>query len=111
MVTLGNASVYIAGAYIDWQWLAFSCGMVPLVGLILMVFTPASPTYLLSRGRVHDAIGALMSLRGAKYFKQVQSEFEQVSNLLTSILLPNVPTVHNESIVFLIILSFRFKAI
>jgi MFS family permease len=78
MVTLGNATVYVLGTYIDWQWLAFVCGMIPLFGLVLMVFVPPSPTYLLSKDRRVDAITALMRLRGTKSYQKVEKEFETV---------------------------------
>lgn len=73
-VTSGNLFVYILGKFLNWQWLAFSCSIVILVGLILMSMVPPSPRFLLSKGRVHDAARSLVWLRGADAVSQIESE-------------------------------------
>ncbi|XP_021957140.1 facilitated trehalose transporter Tret1-2 homolog [Folsomia candida] len=82
--TVGNFFVYVVGTVLDWQWLAFVCGLVPLVGLLFIAAVPSTPTYLLSKGSLDDALHSLMWLRGTKTPSDVQVELNAIqSNILT----------------------------
>lgn len=78
MATLGILFTYVLGTFVSWQWLAVGCGVGPLIGLILLLWVPASPRYLLSRKKNDEAMAALMWLRGADCPEQVHPEFQSV---------------------------------
>lgn len=77
-VAAGNLFVYVLGKFINWQWLALSCSIVILAGLILMAIVPPSPRFLLSKGRFYDAARALVWLRGAVAVDQIENELNSV---------------------------------
>lgn len=89
-VTSGNLFVYVLGKYLNWQWLAFSCSLVVLIGILLMSFVPASPRFLLSKGNYFAAARSLAWLRGAKSISQIEDELQSVS---TFFLGPDNPTL------------------
>ncbi|CAL8247844.1 unnamed protein product [Merluccius merluccius] len=64
MVVTGICGAYVAGAFLDWRWLAV-CGSLPPTLLIVgMCFMPETPRYLLSHGKRREAEEALRFLRG-----------------------------------------------
>ncbi|CAL8344399.1 unnamed protein product [Lota lota] len=64
MVVTGICGAYVAGAYLEWRWLAV-CGSLPPTLLIVgMCFMPETPRYLLSQGKRREAEEALRFLRG-----------------------------------------------
>jgi len=53
--------------------------MIPILGHLLMMLVPESPTYLMGKGRQKEAKEALMWLRGAKFQEEIDSELVDVS--------------------------------
>lgn len=51
--------VYLAGCYLHWRtvaWINIGYALIPII--LLYVFTPESPTWLVSRGRNEEALKA-----------------------------------------------------
>ncbi|CAG7826804.1 unnamed protein product [Allacma fusca] len=78
MVTFGFLFSYVVGAFVSWQWLAIASAFVPVIMLILMIYVPASPRYLLSKGEVAEASKALAWFRGAESSQQVEFELRLI---------------------------------
>ena len=67
MFNVGILICYTAGTWLDWEELAFfGCGLT-FPALVLPIVFPESPSYLVARGRVKEAILALRWLRGSTY--------------------------------------------
>ncbi|XP_045448033.1 facilitated trehalose transporter Tret1-like isoform X2 [Melitaea cinxia] len=63
----GNTGIllaFFAGAYINWSYLAFLGAALPVPFFLLMILTPETPRWYISKGRVEDAKKALQWLRG-----------------------------------------------
>ena len=67
------------GVGVTWEWLALICGFGPLVFLVLMIFPPESPRWLISKGKHAEATEALRWLRGASSSQDVEEEIAEVS--------------------------------
>ena len=66
LVTIGILVAYVAGMYYNWYQMAL-IGIVPAVlSLILMLFVPETPRWLLLNDRKSDAVKALAQIR-SKY--------------------------------------------
>lgn len=56
---IGMVLVYLAGCYLHWRtvaWLSIGIAVIPL--LMMYLFTPESPTWLVSQGRNQEALKA-----------------------------------------------------
>lgn len=65
----GNTGILLAffvGSYLDWSKLAFFGAAIPVPYFLLMLLTPETPRWLVSKGRPDDARKALQWLRGKK---------------------------------------------
>ncbi|CAB3239917.1 unnamed protein product [Arctia plantaginis] len=63
----GNTGILLAffvGSYLDWSKLAFFGAAIPVPYFLLMLLTPETPRWLVSKGRPDDARKALQWLRG-----------------------------------------------
>ncbi|CAH2102608.1 unnamed protein product [Euphydryas editha] len=63
----GNTGIllaFFAGAYINWSHLAFLGAALPVPFFLLMILTPETPRWYISKGRTEDAKKALQWLRG-----------------------------------------------
>jgi len=70
---------YVLGAFVNWEILALTCGFLPLVFLVLMIFMPESPRYFLIKNNVTEAKEALRWLRGADNVEVVEEELQMAS--------------------------------
>ena len=62
-ITLGILSAYVAGMYYNWYQMAM-IGIVPaILALILMMFVPETPRWLILNDRKADAVKSLAQLR------------------------------------------------
>ncbi|XP_035443533.2 facilitated trehalose transporter Tret1 [Spodoptera frugiperda] len=65
----GNTGILLAffvGSYLDWSKLAYFGAVLPVPFFLLMLLTPETPRWLVSKGRSEDARKALQWLRGRK---------------------------------------------
>lgn len=63
----GNTGIllaYFAGTYLNWSNLAFLGAALPIPFFLLMLLTPETPRWYITKGRVEDAKKALQWLRG-----------------------------------------------
>ncbi|XP_028156027.1 facilitated trehalose transporter Tret1-like isoform X2 [Ostrinia furnacalis] len=63
----GNTGILIAyfvGNYLDWSGLAFFGAALPVPFFLLMLLTPETPSWYMSKGRAEDARKSLQWLRG-----------------------------------------------
>lgn len=67
MVTTGIFLAYLVGKYMSPIHFTIWCACIPIVFVILFVFQPESPTYLLQKKQDLKAKQALTSLRGDHY--------------------------------------------
>ncbi|CAG7716652.1 unnamed protein product [Allacma fusca] len=78
MVTIGILFVYVVGDLAPWGWLSLVSGFGPLVFLVLMIFPPESPRWLISNGKYLEASEALQWLRGASCSQDVEEELNLI---------------------------------
>lgn len=64
-VTSGQFLAYIAGFLFYWDWLSIIGSFPPALVLLLMVWMPESPRWLLDKNRKSDALKSLLWLRGS----------------------------------------------
>ncbi|XP_069702949.1 facilitated trehalose transporter Tret1-2 homolog [Periplaneta americana] len=76
MFNVGILVCYTAGAWLDWEELALFGGALTLPALLLPFVLPESPSYLVARGRIEQAIAALRWLRGPVY--DITAEFQEL---------------------------------
>lgn len=94
MFNVGILICYTAGAWLDWQDLAFFGGGLTLPALLFPIVVPESPSYLVAQGQMEEAIAALHWLRGATY--DITSEYHvrqavfHKSNIILSYLLHGI---------------------
>lgn len=69
---------FIIGTYVNWQYQAVACGVIPIVFHAFMMFAPESPRYLVEQRKLSDASKALCWLRGAKSTQHIQREMNEV---------------------------------
>lgn len=62
--SLGVLYVYALGGSLSWRWVAFLSIVLPSFAFAALCFSPESPTWLVRRGRFHDAMAAMARLRG-----------------------------------------------
>ena len=64
-LALGILAAYVIGSFVEWQVLCFVLAAFPALLTLAMLFTPDSPSWLLSKGRDEQARNALQLLRGS----------------------------------------------
>ena len=70
MVTIGVLYVGVVGAFLSWRWLSVACLGTALLWAFLMLISPESPVYLLSKGDVQGDTSQNFknfTVLGAKY--------------------------------------------
>ena len=65
--SVGTISVYILGSVMDWYRIAWLGLVFPLAALLLLLASPESPVFLVSRGRIQEAEAAIRRLNGEDY--------------------------------------------
>jgi hypothetical protein len=83
MFNVGILTSYIAGAWLDWEELAFFGGGLTLPALFFPIVLPESPSYLVARGHMEEAIAALHWLRGATYNATAEYQVRHYSTTKT----------------------------
>nr|XP_021201849.1 facilitated trehalose transporter Tret1-2 homolog [Bombyx mori] len=67
---------HIIGTFISWQWTAVICALLPILSLVLLVFVPESPTWLISRGHIEEGAKVFYWLRG--YSDEAKDELKDI---------------------------------
>ena len=60
--SMGVIIIYSIGAFISWHQIAFVGLIFPLIALLLLLNSPESPVYLVSKGKMDEAENSLKRL-------------------------------------------------
>ncbi|XP_062532565.1 facilitated trehalose transporter Tret1-like isoform X1 [Bombyx mori] len=63
-MAFGIIFAHVVGTFTSWQWTAVICAVFPILSIVLLVFIPESPTWLISRGRIEEGVKVYNWLRG-----------------------------------------------
>ncbi|KAG6462358.1 hypothetical protein O3G_MSEX013219 [Manduca sexta] len=74
----GVLLMYYLGTVVSWRTASLICLAAPLASMLLILFVPETPVWLLSQGREKDALKALCYLRGWTTPEHVQNEYTQL---------------------------------
>ena len=66
--TLGLLTTQVLGAVLNWQWLSIVCASLNVPFLLMLIFIPESPVYLISTEQIERAHKILRVLRGTPPF-------------------------------------------
>ncbi|KAJ8872144.1 hypothetical protein PR048_025746 [Dryococelus australis] len=66
MFNLGTLACWCAGAWLPWDQLAMFCAALALPSLLLPLWFPESPSYLVAHSRTQQALHSLYQLRGKR---------------------------------------------
>ncbi|XP_047537722.1 facilitated trehalose transporter Tret1-like [Vanessa atalanta] len=74
----GMFIAYLLGTVVSWRQAALLSLTVPLATMVLVLFVPETPIWLLSKGRQKEALQSLCRLRGWAKPADVQEEFNEL---------------------------------
>ncbi|XP_075984887.1 facilitated trehalose transporter Tret1-like isoform X2 [Anticarsia gemmatalis] len=69
---------YFLGTVLPWRQAALVALVVPLATMVLVLFVPETPIWLLSKGRQKEALKSLCRLRGWAQPEDVKEEFNEL---------------------------------
>ncbi|XP_059058729.1 facilitated trehalose transporter Tret1-like [Achroia grisella] len=69
---------YLLGTVLPWRQAALVALVVPLLTMLLVLFVPETPVWLLSKGRKKEALQSLCRLRGWVNPEDVKEEFDKL---------------------------------
>lgn len=75
---LGIFLSHLWGSILSWKMTSLVCGMFPLISMIIIVISPESPSWLISKGRYEEAKKSFNWLRGFNI--TAQRELEEIIN-------------------------------
>ncbi|KAJ0172282.1 hypothetical protein K1T71_012255 [Dendrolimus kikuchii] len=75
---IGVLAMYFLGTVVKWRVAALICLAAPLGSMMLILFVPDTPVWLLSQGREKDALKSLCYLRGWATTEAVRDEFDKL---------------------------------
>nr|XP_021209318.1 sugar transporter protein 3 isoform X2 [Bombyx mori] len=75
-IALGIIFAHILGTFISWQWTAVICALFPILNIVLLIFVPESPTWLISKGRIEEGSKVYYWLRG--YSDEAKDELKGI---------------------------------
>lgn len=75
---LGIFLSHVWGSILTWQMTSLACSIFPLLAMIIISFSPESPSWLVSKGRYSEATNSFIWLRGDN--EKSQRELEEMVN-------------------------------
>ncbi|XP_008475502.1 facilitated trehalose transporter Tret1 [Diaphorina citri] len=75
---MGVLAIFFINALVDWRTTSLISSIIPLLAIVMLLFLPESPTWLISKGRMADAEQSLRWLRGWSKKDKVRVEFDQI---------------------------------
>lgn len=78
-LAVGTFVCHTIGAYLTWQMSALTLSFIPTGSLILILFAPESPPWLISQGRYDEATKVFYWLRG-----RTEEEVAELERLITA---------------------------
>ncbi|XP_046452128.1 facilitated trehalose transporter Tret1-2 homolog [Daphnia pulex] len=80
MMSAGILATSLLG-WLDWRWISAICTIFPVVVLVGVIFVPDSPYFLVKQGRLDEAEGSLLWLRGNNH-NYVKAELSRIEALV-----------------------------
>ncbi|XP_008475505.1 facilitated trehalose transporter Tret1-like isoform X1 [Diaphorina citri] len=74
----GIVVIYLVNAFADWRTTSLISSIFPLLAIVMLLFLPESPIWLISKGRLTEAEQSLRWLRGWSKKDKVRVEFDQI---------------------------------
>ena len=65
-MAFGISFTYLCGAFLPWHYLAYACSIIPLFNFFAIFFTPESPVWLKTNGKISESEKASEWLNGEK---------------------------------------------
>ncbi|XP_014234032.1 facilitated trehalose transporter Tret1-like [Trichogramma pretiosum] len=78
MVTFGELYAHAIGPFVSYEWLAYSCIVIPIVFLATFIWMPESPYYLIIKNRRRDAERSLTSLKRYMSKDDLEEDMDQM---------------------------------
>lgn len=78
MVTFGELYAHAIGPFVSYDWLAYSCILLPVVFFLTFIWMPESPYYLLIRNRRVEAEKSLKTLKRHKCREDLIKDADQM---------------------------------
>lgn len=75
-LAMGIMFTHVIGTFISWQRTSAICSLFPVLSVVLLLFVPESPTWLISKGRVEDGAKSFYWLRG--YGDEAKAELKAI---------------------------------
>jgi len=76
--TFGLFLAYLLGSVITWRTAALASLSIPILTFFTIIMIPETPVWLISKGRMDEALKALCWIRGWTSPENVQQEFEEM---------------------------------
>lgn len=73
-LTIGVLFCHALGTYFSWQHCALICSFTTFTSLLLIIYTPESPAWLISKGRFDEARDVFIWLRGDSEEQETELE-------------------------------------
>ncbi|XP_045779159.1 facilitated trehalose transporter Tret1-like [Maniola jurtina] len=77
--SVGILLMYFLGTVVDWRNAALICLIAPIASMIMVIFAPETPVWLLARNREKEALQSLCKLRGWTTPENVKAEFDELN--------------------------------
>lgn len=75
-IAFGVLCVHAMGSYLDWKTSAIVCGSVALIDLVIVIFSPESPSWLADQGKYDECKKVFRWLRGTKEEQELKNLIE-----------------------------------
>ncbi|XP_055301619.1 facilitated trehalose transporter Tret1-like isoform X2 [Sitodiplosis mosellana] len=80
-VTGGMFLIFLLGSFLSWRQVAYICAAVPILNILVAMFIPESPIWLVSKNRLESAQKSLQVLRGWVSSESISPELDQLKHI------------------------------
>lgn len=82
MVTFGELYAHAIGPFVSYEWLAYSCVLIPILFFATFIWMPESPYYLLMNNRQAEAEKSLRRLKRYKDGEALDEDINQMQKIV-----------------------------
>lgn len=79
--TTGMFVIWMLGSFFSWRVVAFTCATIPILSILMALFVPETPIWLLSKNRIDEAQKSMQILRGWVSTESIFTEFKQLQQI------------------------------